>query len=293
MLNLFFIKTFVSAAKIGSFRIAAERNFITQPAVSQHIRALEKTMGCALFERRGKKLFLTSAGKVFLPCAENILKQVEEAKMLVGEAMHHFNGTIRIASIYSIGLYELQPTVRKFLKKYPQIDIHIEYFHNNVIYEMVSNRTVDFGLVAFPRKAHGVIAKVFDEDWLVLVQSPHHRTIKKRKVTLSELNQINFIGFSHGTPTGKAIAQFLDARGVHPKIVCDYDNIETLKSAVIMGRGCAIVPKNTIVQELKDRHLEIIPLKEMDLKRPLGILHPAGKMFTKTTGTFYEMMLKK
>ncbi len=293
MVDLFFIKTFVTAAKTSSFRVAAERNAITQPAVSQHIRILERKLDTTLFERQGRKVCLTPAGKTFLPYAENILKQYEEAKMRVKESENKFKGTIRIATIYSIGLYELQPTIKMFFNRYPDINLHIEYQHNASIYEMVVNRVIDFGLVAFPQQKNGIVAQTFFEDTLVLVQSPMHRIVKERRLPLKDLSGLAFIAFSALTPTGKSIGQFLSGHNIRPDVIHEYDNIELIKSAVILGMGCAIVPKNAIARELKEKSLKIIHVDGLNLKRPLGILYPDGKVFTRSTRAFFEIMLKR
>lgn len=293
MVDLFFLKTFVSVAKSGSFRTAAERNCITQPAVSQHVRILEKKLGSPLLERQGRKVFLTPSGKIFLGYAENILSQYEEAKMRVGETINQFSGTIRIATIYSIGLHRLQPTVKRFLHRYPKIDVHLEYAHNNRIYEMVLNRTVDFGLVAFPKETIGIHSRTFTEERLILVQSVHHPVLEKKRIRLSDLHQKKFIAFAANTPTGKVIDHFLRARKIFPQVIHEYDNIDTLKSAVELGMGCAIVPKNTVTREIQNRSLEMISATGLNLKRPLGILYSKGKVFTKSTRTFHEMITKK
>lgn len=293
MIDLSFIKSFVAITKTGSFRIAAERSHITQPAVSQHVKVLERQMKTALFERHGKKVALTPAGKTFLPYAENILKQYEEAKMCVWEIQNEFKGTIHIATIYSIGLYELRSTINKFLRKYPKIDLHFEYHHNDAIYEMVMNRTIDFGLVAFPQEKAGIVSKVFTEDKLVLVQSPLHRTIKRKTLLPKDLAGAKFIGFSPTTPTGNIISQYFGTRGIRPNIIHEYDNIELVKSAVVLGLGCAILPRNTITREFKDKSLEIIHANGLPKKRPLGILYPKGKVFTKSMLIFHDMLMAK
>ncbi len=290
MIDLFYLKTFVAVTKTLSFRVAAERNFISQPAVSQHIRFIEKKLDVILFERRGKNVLLTPTGKAFLPYAENILKQYEDAKAHVWELENKFGGTIRVATIYSVGLYELKPVVQEFLKKYPQVNLHLEYQKSSAIYEMVSNRTVDFGMVAFPQKRSGVVTQTFGEDELVLAQSPQQRVIPRRTIALKELEGVKLIGFAVDTATGKVIQHFFAARKIRPDIRHEYDNIELIKSAVILGLGCALLPKKTILRELKDKTLEIVKVKGLDIKRPIGVLYPGDKVFTKTTRTFYEML---
>lgn len=293
MIDLSFIKSFVAITKTGSFRIAAERSNITQPAVSQHVKVLERQLKTMLFERHGKKVTLTPAGKVFLPYAENILKLYEEARMSVHETQNEFKGTIRIATIYSIGLYELRPVINQFLCKYPLIDLHFEYHHNNAIYEMVINRSIDFGLVAFPQEKPGLVCNIFSEDKLVLVQSPLRRTVKKKRLASKDLSGIKFVSFSSTTPTGHIIGQCFSMRDIHPNIIHEYDNIELVKSAAIMGLGCAILPKKTIARELKERSLEIVPTSGLPEIRPLGILYQKNKVFTKSMHIFHDMLMDK
>lgn len=290
MIDLFYLKTFVAVTRTRSFRIAAERNSITQPAVSNHIRILEEKLDSVLFERRGKGVALTPAGAALLPYAENILKQYEEAKMHVRELDNKFKGTIRIATIYSVGLYEMKPAVQKFLKKYPHVSLHIEYQQNAAIYEMVVNRTVDFGMVAFPQKKNGIVAQTFVEDELVLAQSPQHRLIRKKTIGLGDMDGVGFIAFASATPTGRVIQRFFTDKNIRPNILHEYDNIELIKSTVILGLGCALLPHNAIRRELKERALEVVHVDGLQIKRPLGILYPSGKVFTKTTRTFYEML---
>lgn len=292
MIDLFFLKTFVAVTKTNSFRIAAERNYITQPAVSQHIQILEKKLDTTLFERHGKKITLTPAGKAFLPYAESILKQYEEAKNHIHEIDNKFSGTIRIATIYSIGLYELEATIRKLFRKYPKINLHLEYQSNATIYELLLKRTVDFGLVAYPQERPGIVTKTFTDDTLVFVQSPVHPTITKKRVALKDVTCQKFIAYAQSTPTGRLINQFFLNNKVYPNNVQEYDNIELIKSAAILGLGLAILPKKTIARELKEKSLEIIRVDGFNLKRPLGILYPEKKIFTKTTRTFYDALME-
>ena len=274
MINLFFLKTFVDAAKVGSFRSAASKNFVTQPAVTQHIKLLEKKLGCKLFERQNKKIFLTPCGNAFLSYAESILKQYEEAKIRLAEINKQFFGTIRVATIYSIGLYELKSVVRDYLKKFPKVNLHLEYHPFNKIYEMVVHRTIDFGFVAYPQKKQDIATEVFAEDELVLVQSAHHPIFKKKRILLKNLHNVRFAAFATNTPTRRAIDRFLHDKKIYPNIVNEYENIETLKSSVALGIGCSIVPRNTVIQEVKNRSFEILYSERLALKPPFAIFFP-------------------
>lgn len=291
MIDLFFLKTFVSVTQTGSFRIAAERNHITQPAVSQHIQILERKLGDRLLERHGKKIRLTTAGRVFLPYAESMLKTYEEAQLRVRETKQEFKGTLRVATIYSIGLYQLQPVIRKFLKKYPDIDLHLEYHHSAKIYEMIHNQTVDFGLVAYPQTKSGITCQGFLTDTLCLVQSKTHPVIKKGAVRLKELDGTKLITLAHGTPTGDAIRQFFTKNGIKPDIRHEYDHVELVKSAIFLGLGCGFIPKSAIKRELKDGSLEILNIRGSQIKRPLAVLCRNKKSLSKSALAFLQSIL--
>ena len=290
MVDLFVLKTFIEVARTHSFRLAAERNHITQPAVSQQIKLLEQKFNCTLFERKSKDVALTEAGLILFSYAERMLQQYQEAQDRINEMSNTFQGVIRIATIYSIGLYQLQPLVRRFLKKYPKVKIHLEYAQSPKIYEMVLNRKIDFGFVAYPKKVAGITQSIFATDQLKLVQSREYPTLHKKRVQPQDLNDQKFISFSSDIPTGKAINEFLRKYKTYPNLLHTFENIETLKSALTIGMGFGIVPLSTINHELKDKMLEMINLKALDITRPLGIIHIRGKILTKAMQSFYDIV---
>lgn len=291
MFNLCFLKTFVALAKTKSFRSAAHINSITQPAVSQQIRVLENKLNTTLIEFSGKSVNLTHAGETFLPYAENILNQIEEAQLQINEQANTYTGTIRIATIYSIGLYRLQALIKRFLKKYPKVSINLEYYHNNIIYEKILNRTVDFGFVAYPKNKDGLISKVFTEEKLLLVQSSERPAFKKNIIESKDLKDCKFVALSETTPTGKELSRIFKQKAIHLNIVHEFDNVETLKSAVLVGMGCAFVPEIILTDDLQYKNLIVVKVKGMELKRPLGILSPKGRCMTKAKQRFYDLVL--
>lgn len=293
MINLFFIKTFVAVAKTGSFRIAAERNFITQPAVSGHIRILENRLNCVLLERRGKKVVLTACGEKFLVYAQELLQLYQEAKLQVDLVNNRSSGLIRVGTIYSIGFYELKSFLKVFLRKYPNINVQLEYYQNHQIYELILNRKIDFGLVAYPKPIKGIKSNIFTKDKLVLIQSRENKIFPKKIFPLEKLNHQKFISLSSETPTGAKISRFLSAKKIYPDIVHEYDNIETLKSVTETGMGCSIVPNNTIKEEVRNKTLEILSPQSLDLSRDIAIIYPQGKNFTKAMKLFHSMLLNK
>ncbi len=290
MINLFFFKTFISVAETGSFRLAAEKNNITQPAVTQHIQILEKHFHCILFERSLKKIVLTPDGQILMSYARQMLEVYANAHSKITENNKHYAGTIHIVSIYTMGLYQLKPILQHLLKKYPDINVNLEYMHQDDIYEAIKKGTADFGLVAYPKPMPGCTVKIFSEEDLVLVQSKLHPLLKKRNLRLEDLNGVDFIGFDTTTQTGKAIEQYLHDKSIRPNIIKVYSNIETIKNAIDVGVGCSILPISTVTQEIKSKSFDILPVKDMNFKRPLSIIYKNQKVFSKATQLFYDMI---
>lgn len=290
LVNIHFLKTFVSLARTKSFRAAARENSVTQSAVSQQIRTLESRVGKELVERSGKTLALTPAGQIFLKYAENIVNQYEEAVHQVQGENEDMNGAVRISTIYSIGLYRLQPLIKKFLRKHRQINVHLEYHHNNVIYERVQNNIDDFGVVAFPKDGGRIVSSVLGRDDMVLIQDPARPQFSKKTVTPNDLNKARYVALSRTTPTGRETYHQLKALGLDISPVAEFENVETLKSAVLVGMGCAIVPKNILAAELKNKSFEIIKLPKLNLSRPVGVIHSADRSETRARRLFLEML---
>jgi len=288
MFNLILLKTFVILAKTQSFRATAQANSITQSAVSQQILSLEAKLRCKLVDRSKKQAVLTRQGQIFMTYAENILNQYDEAISQLQEQNEMMDGIIKVATIYSIGFYRLQPIIRRFLRKHPQVQIHLEYYHNNVIYEKVRTNIVDFGFVAYPREADKVRSQYFVDDQLVLAQCTQRPVFKKKMVDMDDLNGCRYISLSRTTPTGKEITAALKKAGVNLLVEFEFENVETLKSAILVGMGCAFVPVNILNNELQRKELEIVNIRGFGITRPLGILFPHGKVLTKPKKKFFD-----
>lgn len=290
MTNLFFIKTFVSVVHTGSFRLAAEKNHITQPAVSQHIRSLEKRLNCVLLERSSKKVVLTPAGHVFMTYALAILENYETARLKIAEIDDQDFGVIHIVSIYTMGLYLLKPVMQHLLKKYPKINFQLEYVQHDSIYEIIKNGQADFGLVAFPKDSPFCSYKIFTQEPLVLVQSRKHPFFRKKLISLKDLSGAKFVSLGHQTPTGQAIHRFFKEQSIPINVVKEDNNIETVKNSVDVGMGCAILPRSTVMQEVKAGTFDIVKIRGSSITRPLAIIHNKKKVFSRSAKLFYDMI---
>lgn len=283
-------KIFADLVETKSFSKAAKLNGITQSAVSQQARSMERNFKTLMIDRSQKQFNLTREGQRIYDAAKEILHVYEKLLSELQEMKKVISGTIRISTIYSIGLHELPPYIKKFLHDYPSVNVRIEYRRSNLVYEDILHNSVDFGLVAFPQKLRQIEIIPFRNDRLVLITHPNHPLAKATEVDLKTLSGHKFIGFDPDIPTRKAVDQIFRDNRLEITPVMEFDNIETVKRAVEIDHGIAIVPHATVVQEVKQGTLSAVAFKGKEFTRPLAILHRKGRVLTPAMKKFIETL---
>jgi DNA-binding transcriptional LysR family regulator len=283
------LKVFCDLAETESFTKAAQINQITQSAVSQQVSSLERTFRSLLIERSKKKFRLTREGQILYDYAKQLINQYESLYNKLQEVRDIVSGSIRVATIYSIGLHDLPPYLKKFLKQYPTVNVHVEYRRSNEVYENVLGNVDDLGLVAYPVKDSKLEIMPLRKDKLVMICHPKHPLAKNSSVSLNDLSGQKFISFEPDIPTRKAIDKALKDAGVEIQTVMEFDNIETVKRAVEIDAGISIVPLATVSQEVSKRTLESVEIDSGGLYRPIAVIYkktkvlsPAMKQFINT-----------
>jgi DNA-binding transcriptional LysR family regulator len=283
-------KIFADLVETKSFSKSAKLNGITQSAVSQQARAMERHFKTLLIDRSQKQFQLTREGQRVYEAAKEILHQYEKLLSELQEMKKVISGTIRISTIYSIGLHELPPYIKKFLHDFPSVNVRVEYRRSNLVYEDILHNSVDFGLVAFPVKMRQIEMLPFRNDHLVLIAHPGHALARGGEVPLQALTGQKFIGFDPDIPTRKAIDQIFRENRIEVEPVMEFDNIETVKRAVEIDAGVAIVPQATVLQEVKQGSLAVIHFKGREFTRPLAVLHRKGRVLTPAMKKFIETL---
>jgi DNA-binding transcriptional LysR family regulator len=283
-------KIFADLVETKSFSKSAKLNGITQSAVSQQARAMERHFKTLLVDRSQKQFQLTREGQRVYESAKELLHSYEKLLSELQEMKKVISGTIRISTIYSIGLHELPPYIKKFLHDYPSVNVRVEYRRSNLVYEDILHNSVDFGLVAFPVKVRQIEALPFRNDQLVLITHPQHPLAKRTEIELRELQGHKFIGFDPDIPTRKAVDHIFRENKLEIEPVMEFDNIETVKRAVEIDHGIAVVPLATVLQEGRQGSLSIVTFKGKEFTRPLAILHRKGRVLTPAMKKFIETL---
>jgi DNA-binding transcriptional LysR family regulator len=284
------LKVFCDLAETESFTKAAQINGVTQSAVSQQISSLERTFKSLLIERSKKKFRLTREGQVLYDYSKQIIQTYESLHSKLQELKDIISGTIRVATIYSIGLHDLPPYIKKFMKVYPTVNVHVEYRRANQVYEDVLGNVVDMGLVAYPVKDAKLEIIPLRKEPLVLICHPQHPFAKSKSVKLKTLAGQKFIGFEPDIPTRKALDKILKEYDVNVNNVMEFDNIETVKRAVEIDAGISIVPEGTVAQEVTKQTLATVPLEDGSFFRPLAVLYKKNKVLSPAMKQFLTIL---
>ena len=284
------LKVFCDLAETQSFTKAAQINEVTQSAVSQQISSLERIFASLLIERSKKKFRLTREGQVLYDYSKQIIQTYEGLHSKLQEIKDIISGTIRVATIYSIGLHDLPPYIKRFLKEYPTVHVHVEYRRANQVYEDVLGNVVDLGLVAYPTKDAKLDQVPLRKDPLVLICHPQHAFAKLKAIKLKNIAGQKFIGFEPDIPTRKALDRIFKDHGVDVRHVMEFDNIETVKRAVEIDAGIAIVPQGTVTQEVSKQTLAALQIDDADFYRPLAVIYKKSKVLSPAMRQFIAIL---
>jgi DNA-binding transcriptional LysR family regulator len=284
------LKVFCDLAETQSFTKAAQINEVTQSAVSQQISSLERIFKALLIERSKKKFRLTREGQVLYDYSKQVIATYDALHSRLQEIKDIISGTIRVATIYSIGLHDLPPYLKKFLKAYPTVNVHVEYRRANQVYEDVIGNVVDLGLVAYPTRDLKLEIYPLRKDPLVLICHPQHALAKHKSVKLKALSGEKFIGFEPDIPTRKALDRLLKEHSVQVHHAMEFDNIETVKRAVEIDAGVAIVPQGTVVQEVAKQSLAQVGFDDGQFYRPLAAIYKKNKVLSPAMKQFLAVL---
>ncbi len=283
-------KVFCDLVETSSFSAAAERNGVTQSAVSQQIKTLENYYDVLLVERGRRNFSVTPEGEVFLKAARVILDAWNEIGTQLEEMRDVVAGTLNVATVYSIGFHELPPFLDKFRKLFPEVDLHINYRRANQVYADVLEAKADLGLVAYPQQRKGIEVEPVWKDRLVLICPPGHPFAKKKKAPLSAIDGERFISFEPDLPTRKAIDEMFAKASISVKEVVEFDNIETVKRGVEIENAISIVPSESVKNEVAAGKLCQVILEGRDMWRPLGVIRRRAKAITPAMRELIELL---
>jgi DNA-binding transcriptional LysR family regulator len=283
-------KLFIDIAHSRSVSRGAAENEISQSAASQQLQELERHLGITLLDRSSRPLVVTEAGKLYLEMCREILRSRDEFLVALEKLKSEVEGTVRVASIYSVGLSEMSQLENEFSRRYPQARLEVEYLRPEKVYEAVVTDRADLGLMSYPEPTKQVTVLPWREEEMVVAASPYHELAQKSEVQPEDLEGLDFVAFDEDLPIRRDIDRFLREHHVHVNMTLHFDNLQMIKEAVAHGSGVSIMPARIMEEEIAQGRLVPIPIAKLELYRPVGIVHRRKKRFHRAGQAFLDLL---
>ena len=284
------LRLYCDVVRHRSFSRGAEDNFVSQSAASQAVAQLEAQMGTTLIDRTKRPLVVTAEGTKFHETCREILGLWDKARSEVGTVQAQLDGTVRVAAIYSVGLHDVSRHMQRFMSLYPEARVQLECLHPHKVVEAVVQGEADVGIMSYPPADRALSIVPLRAEPMAFVCHPNHRLARRRVVMPADLNGETFIAFDAGLTIRKAIDRALRQHNVRVNTVMEFDNIETIKQAIIIAAGVSILPRHTVQNEASIRTLAVVPMGIVDLVRPVGLIHRRQKPLTPTVSRFIQLL---
>jgi DNA-binding transcriptional LysR family regulator len=286
------LRLFCDVVRLRSFSRAAEEHFVSQSAASQAIQQIEQHLGVSLIDRTKRPFVVTPEGDTFYEACRTLLDGWEKAKAEIGAVKARVDGTVRVAAIYSVGLHDVSRHMQQFMSLYPAARVELECLHPHKVVEAVVRDEADVGIMSYPPTDRALTVVPLRQEPMAFVAYPSHPLARRRSVPVAQLDGEAFVAFDPGLTIRKAIDRALRQHNVRVDIKMEFDNIETIKQAIMIKAGVSILPRHTVQMEAGVRTLAVLPLDIPDLVRPVGIIHRRQKPLTPTASRFVQHLLK-
>lgn len=288
------LKLFRDIALTRSFSRGAGMNGVSQSAASQQVQDLEKALGIELLDRSTRPLAVTAAGQLYVEFCRDVLRRKEEFEVALERLKKDVEGTVRVASIYSVGLSEMVQLEQEFARRQPEARLEVEYLRPEKVYSAVLADEADLGLISYPEASREITVIPWRQEEMVVAASPYHPLAQRgTAIAPGDLNGVDFIGFDEDLPIRREVDRFLREQGIEVNLTFHFDNLQMIKEAVAHRAGVSIMPARIMLDEIAQGRLVAIAIAAPELFRPLGIIHRRKKRFHRVAQAFLELLCEK
>ena len=283
-MNIADLSTFLAVAESGSFSRAAERSFLTQPAISKRIAALEAELGARLFDRVGRRVQLTPASTALLPQARAILDGVGEARRRIAALSIDIAGPLRLGTSYHVGLHRLPPALREFYTAHPKVQLDLRFMDSEAACDAVEQGELDLAVVTLPRGTNPRLRqeRIWDDPLEIVVATAHPLAAAGR-VPLQALAEFPAILPVPGATTRELVLAALAPVRRQLRISLETNYLELIKMLVSIGLGWSALPHTLI-----DGDLKVVQIEGIRVVRELGVVTHAGRTLSNAASAIIE-----
>jgi len=291
-MDIHHLRVFASVFKNRSFSKASEELHLTQPTISNHIKALEDEFECKFFDRLGRTILPTKEAEVLYTHSMELIERTNNLREAIGLIKKDISGKLIIGASTIPGVYLLPGLMSEFRKKFPSISVQILISDSKGIVENISGHELLLGIVGAKLGDERIKYTPFIEDELIVVSSPH--LLKNRVMTLQELLKFPMVLREEGSGTRKETEKFLANKGLsleNVNIAGVFGSTDAIKQAVKAGLGVSILSKFSVADELKYKILEEIKLTDIQMKRRFYIVTHKKRTLPRLYETFLNYII--
>ncbi len=286
MIDLDGIKAFTTVAETSSFSLAANRLHLTQPAVSKRIALLESQMGVRLFDRIGRTVTLTEAGRALEPRALEILLNIKDTQRVISNLAGDVGGQLSLATSHHIGLWHLPQVLRAFSAQHPKVALDLHFMDSEVAYEQIVQGNLELGIITLAPTSHERLASIpIWRDELVFVCSADQPLAQNNKIYLEQLPEYPVILPDMTTFTGRIVKELFTERGLTLNVSMSTNYLETIKMLISVGLGWSVLPKSML-----DDSIQVIDVPNTTIERRLGIIHHVQRTLSNAATAFLDLV---
>ncbi len=285
-MDLATLNAFIAIAELGSFSEAAERLHLTQPAVSKRIASLEQQLNVRLFDRLGREVSLTEAGRALLPRAYQILNVLDDTRRALNNLSGEVSGRLTLATSHHIGLHRLPPLLRAFTRAHPQVALDIQFLDSEVAYEEVLHGRAELAVITLaPETREPVHAVAVWDDPLDFVAAPEHPLARSSVISLADVARHPAVFPGGNTFTHHIVRRLFEAQELTPNIAMSTNYLETIKMMVSIGLAWSVLPRTML-----DEQVARLPLPGIQLARQLGYISHTERTLSNAARAFMQLL---
>lgn len=276
----FRLKVFLTVAARLSFTKAASELFITQPAVSKHIRELEEEYKIKLFERNGSKIAVTKAGHLLLQHTKRLFEIYRDIDFDMSALIHEQRGLLRVGASTTLSQYIIPPVLARFHQKMKEVKITLINGNTEIIEKSLLEKEIEVGIVEGQLKNKGIKYIPFLKDELVLVCKANHSLVKKNEITKEDLLKMQFLMREQGSGTLEVIEYGLKTFNIsldQLDVQMQLGSTESIKSYLLNSNCVAFISIHAVSKELKNNQLTVLDIKNLSIERNFYIVTLQGK----------------
>jgi DNA-binding transcriptional LysR family regulator len=287
------LKAFVEVAAARSFSVAANRLHVTQPAISKRVHLLEQQLGTLLFDRIGRQVSLTEAGRTLLPHADAILARMDSARQALADLDADTKGPLKIITSHHIGLHRLPRVLREFSERFPLVELDIGFMDSEEAYAEVLKGHCDLGIITQVREQHDTVCtRTLWKDRLEFVAAPQHPLSQRERVNLEDLAQYPALLPERRFYTTQLVEELFAGHALRLNIKLATNYLETIKALITAGYAWGVLPRSM----LEDRTLALLDVRHTETEQPLTLtrnldcIYHRQRQMSKAARAFFELL---